>query len=58
VFQRHVASVCLKMFHPFQTYVASVFYQDVVYVLHLCCNSMFEVVHLFQSYVAISVFML
>ena len=44
VFQRHVASVSeaccmrlLKMFHLFQTYVASVFYLDVALVSHICC---------------------
>jgi hypothetical protein len=44
-----------KMFHLFQTYVASVFYLDAAYVSHLCCESMFEMFQLFQSYVAISV---
>jgi hypothetical protein len=53
----YVASVletcckCLfKMFH--QTYVAIIFYLDVVYVSHVCCNSMFQMFALFQSYVA------
>jgi hypothetical protein len=32
VFQKHVASVCSKCFICFQTYVAIIFYLDVVYV--------------------------
>jgi hypothetical protein len=47
-----------KMFHLFQTYVASFFDLDVAHILHICCKSMFKVFQLFQSYVAISVFML
>ena len=39
----------------FQTYVASMYDLDDAYVSHICCKSMFE---MFQSYVAISVFML
>jgi hypothetical protein len=34
------------------------FYLNVAYVSHICCKSMFEMFHLFQSYVTISVFML
>ena len=34
------------------------FYLDVAHVSHKCCNSMLEMIQLFQSYVAISVFML
>ena len=30
-----------KMFYLFQTYVAGVFYLDVAYVSHICCNSIF-----------------
>ena len=44
VFQRHVASVLeacckrlFKMFHRFQTYVASIFDLDVAHVSHICC---------------------
>ena len=33
-------------------------YLDVAYVSRICCKSMFEMFQLFQSYVAISVFML
>jgi hypothetical protein len=44
-----------KTFHRFPMYVASVFYQDVAHVSHICCKSMFE---MFKFYVAISVFML
>ena len=47
-----------KMYHLFQTYVASVFYLDVAYVTHKCCQNMFKIFQLFQSYVAISVYML
>jgi hypothetical protein len=46
------------MFHLFQTYVASIFYLDIGYVSHLCCKNLFEIFWMFQSYVAISVFML
>jgi hypothetical protein len=42
VFQMQVASVCSKCFICFQTYVAIVFYLDVAYVSHICCNSMFH----------------
>jgi hypothetical protein len=42
VFQMHVASICSKYFICFQTYVAIVFYLDVAYVSHICCNSMFQ----------------
>jgi hypothetical protein len=31
---------------------------DVAYVSHICCNSIFQMFHLFQSSVASSVFML
>jgi hypothetical protein len=31
-----------KMFHLFQTYVASIFYLDVAYVSHIYCKSMLE----------------
>jgi hypothetical protein len=47
-----------KMFHLFQTYVASVFDLYVAYVSHICCKSMFKMFRLFQSYIAVSVFML
>ena len=46
------------MFHLCQTYVPSTFDLDVAYVSHICCKSMFKTFQLFQSYVAISVFML
>ena len=47
----YVASVCLKCFSYFQTYVAMV-YLDVAYValaIHICCKRMFQ---MFQTYVA------
>jgi hypothetical protein len=45
---------CLfKMFHLFQTYVASVFYMDVAHVSHIRCKRMFEMFKVFKSYVAI-----
>jgi hypothetical protein len=47
-----------KIFHLFQTYVASIFYLNVAHVSHICCKSMFKMFQLFQPYVAISVFML
>jgi hypothetical protein len=43
VFQKHVASVCSRCFICFQTYVAIVFYLDVAYVSHICCDSMFQI---------------
>jgi hypothetical protein len=33
-------------------------YLEFAYVSHICCKSMFEIFQLFQSYVAIGVFML
>jgi hypothetical protein len=48
-------SVYSKCFICFRRIFASVFYQDVAYILHICCKSMFQ---MFQSYVAASVFML
>jgi energy-converting hydrogenase Eha subunit C len=47
-----------KMFHLFQTFVASIFYLDIAHVSHIRCKSMFEMFEMFQSYVVISVFML
>jgi hypothetical protein len=47
-----------KMFHLFQTYVASVFDVDVAHISHTYCKSMFKIFLLFHSYAAISVFML
>jgi hypothetical protein len=35
-----------------------VFYPDVAYVSHICCNNMFLMFQLFRSYVAASGFML
>ena len=71
LFQMNVASVFIWMLHiharskhMFQvfsgvSYVClRVFHLDVAYVSHICCKSMFEMFQLFQSYVAISVFML
>jgi hypothetical protein len=65
VFQRHVASVsediasvCSKCFMCFRRLMQAFFYLDVAHVSHICCKSTFEVFKLFQSYVAISVFML
>ena len=54
------------MLQAFVPNVSSVFsgvyckyaYLDVAYASHICCNGMFEIFQLFQSYVAISVFML
>jgi hypothetical protein len=67
VFQRHAASVCSKYFICFrymlQAFVQNVlfvsdiccerFYLDIAYVSHLCYKSLFEMFHIFQSYVAI-----
>jgi hypothetical protein len=50
--------VFVQIFYLFQTYVASIFCLDVAYVSHICCKSMFEMFQLFQSYVAITIFML
>jgi hypothetical protein len=58
VFQRHVASACSKYFICFHTSVAIFFYLDIAYVSHICCNSMFQMFQLFQSYIAASGFML
>ena len=44
-----------KMFHLFRTYVCKRFDLDDAYVSHICCTGMFQ---MFQSYVAVSVFML
>jgi hypothetical protein len=58
----HVASVseacckCLfKMFHLFQTYVASVLIWMLYMFSHICCKSIFQMFQLFYSYVAVSV---
>jgi hypothetical protein len=58
VFQRHVARVRSKCFICFHLFIAIFFYLDVAYVSHICCNSMFQMFQLFQSYVAASGFML
>jgi hypothetical protein len=36
-----------KMFHRFQTYVASVFNLHIAHVSHICCKSMFKIFQLF-----------
>jgi hypothetical protein len=46
------------MFYLFLTYVHKHFDLGVAYVSHLYCKSMFQIFHLFQSYVAAIVFML
>jgi hypothetical protein len=40
-----VSDVCCKRFDL-----------DVIYVSHICCKNMFQIFHLFHSYVAASVF--
>jgi hypothetical protein len=52
VFQKHVASVCLKCFICFQTYVAIVFYLDVANVSHICCQLQSWMFHVFHTHVA------
>jgi hypothetical protein len=59
VFQRHVGSVsnvCSKCFCSRPMLKCSDL--DVAYVSHICCNNMFRMFQLFESYVAVSVFML
>jgi hypothetical protein len=55
----------LQVFHRFVQNVSSVpdvcckrSDLDVAYISHICCNDMFQMFKLFQSYVAVSVFML
>jgi hypothetical protein len=55
VFQMNVTSVCSKYFICFRRMLQA-FWLDVAYVSHIYCKSMFQMFHLFQSYVAISVF--
>jgi hypothetical protein len=55
VFHRLVTSVCSKYFICFRRILQAFFYLNVAYVLHICFRSIFEIFHLFQSYVAISV---
>jgi hypothetical protein len=57
VFQGHVISIRSKYFIYFR-YMLQAFHLDIGYVKHICCKSMFEMFQLFQSYVAISVFIL
>jgi hypothetical protein len=63
------SEACCKCFRGFlrafvqnvflsEMYVARVFYLDVAHVSHICCKSIFKMFQMFQSYVAISVFML
>jgi hypothetical protein len=70
----YVTSICSKCFICFfrrmlqasVSNVSSAFsdvcckctYLDVAYVSHICCKSIFEMFQLFQSYVAINIFML
>jgi hypothetical protein len=54
----YLASVFPKCFICFQTYVSIIFYLDIAYVSHICCNSMSQMFQLFQSYVAASGFIL
>jgi hypothetical protein len=61
----NVASVFRGILQALDQNVSSVsevrfkhFYLDTAYVSHLCCKILFEMFQLFQSYVAISVFML
>jgi hypothetical protein len=42
VFRRHAASVCSKYFICFSEFCCNLFYLDVAYVSHICCNSMFQ----------------
>jgi hypothetical protein len=64
---RGILQAFVQNVYLFQTYVASIFYLNIAYVSffirccicsHICCKSMFEMFQLFQSYVAISVFIL
>jgi hypothetical protein len=56
--ERDVAKCSGGILQVFQRHVTSIFYMEVTYVLHICCKSMSEMFQLFQSYAAISVFML
>ena len=52
----YVASVCFKCFIYFKR-MLQVYYLDVAYVavdIHLCCKCIFQMFHLFQTYVAAS----
>jgi hypothetical protein len=64
-----VSEACCKYFNDIlQAFVQNVssvsdlcckrFYLDVAHASHICYKSMFEMLQLFQSYVAITVFML
>ena len=57
VFQRHVASFVQNVFSV-PNVCCKRFDLDVAYVSHICSNSMFKMFHLFQPYIAASVFML
>ena len=54
----YVASVYLQCFICFSDVCCKCAYLDAAYVSHICCKSMFEIFQPFQSYVAISIFML
>jgi hypothetical protein len=51
-------SVCSKYFICFRRILQAFFIWMFAHVSHICCKSMFKMFQLFQSYVAISVFML
>ena len=57
MFHTHLASVlsgyCISFTHMLQ-----VFYLDVAYVSHICCNIMFQMFHLCPMYVTSKCFML
>jgi hypothetical protein len=62
----YVLHICFKYFsclglmlqQVFSFCKLQVFYLNIVYVSHICCNNMFQIFQLFESYVAVSVFIL
>ena len=50
MFHTHVASILSRCCIYF-THMLQVFYLDVAYVSHICCNSMFQMFHLCPTYV-------
>jgi hypothetical protein len=62
MFHTYVARVCSKYFQLFHCYVAvnifmlQVFYLDVAYDSRICCKCIFQMFHLFQTYVAFKCF--
>jgi hypothetical protein len=57
-FPLYVASILKKYFIYFRHMLQQVFYLDVTYILHKCCNSMYQMFHLCPTHVASKRFML